>query len=205
MSVTESLSIIQKQLKAPKSQLNSFGKYKYRSCEDIVEAVKKLLGDNEALLLKDDLVEINDRVYIKATATLIVDGNESLFSTGFAREPLTKKGMDESQITGTASSYARKYALNGLFAIDDTKDADTDEHKKQTAVKEDNPRALQSSSNDELDPGDYVMPVGFKGIKDEKLKDIDKQKLKEQLDYWSKNAKTEKAKEAVACMKLYLG
>ncbi len=119
------LSQIQSEVKAPKGQFNSFGKYRYRSCEDIVEAVKPVLKHHGfALTLTDEVVEVGGRVYVKATAT-ITDGKESHTATAFAREEETKKGMDASQITGTASSYARKYALNGLFAIDDTKDADT--------------------------------------------------------------------------------
>ena len=117
---------IQAKLKAPKGQFNNFGKYKYRSCEDIVEAVKPLLAEaGYHLILSDDIVLVGDRIYVKATAT-VFNGTEILgTATAFAREPQDKKGMDYSQITGTASSYARKYALNGLFAIDDTKDADT--------------------------------------------------------------------------------
>lgn len=117
------LSDIQKNLKAPKGQYNAFGKYKYRNCEDIMEAVKPLLGDL-ALIVSDDIQLIGDRYYVKATATLS-DGEHSVSVSAFAREALDKKGMDDSQITGATSSYARKYALNGLFAIDDTKDADT--------------------------------------------------------------------------------
>jgi len=117
---------IQEQLKAPKGQFNSFGKYRYRSCEDIVEAVKPLLAEaGYHLILSDDIIAVGDRIYVKATAS-VYSGIEVLgTATAFAREPNEKKGMDASQITGTASSYARKYALNGLFAIDDTKDADT--------------------------------------------------------------------------------
>ncbi len=119
------LSQIQSEIKAPKGQFNSFGKYYYRSCEDIVEAVKPILNKyGFALLLNDEVTEVGGRVYVKATAT-ITDGKEIYTATAFAREEEAKKGMDASQITGTASSYARKYALNGLFAIDDTKDADT--------------------------------------------------------------------------------
>lgn len=130
------LMTIQKELKAPKNQFNSFGKYKYRSCEDILEAVKPLLAKQGCVLtLSDEVVEIGSRVYVKATAT-ITDGTTPYTVTAFAREEAEKKGMDGSQITGTASSYARKYALNGLFCIDDTKDADTDEHTKQTTKKE---------------------------------------------------------------------
>ena len=113
---------IQSELKAPKNQYNSFGKYKYRSCEDIMEGVKPLL-DGLVLTVNDELQQAADRIYIKATATL-TDGESSISNSALARESLTKKGMDDSQITGTASSYARKYALNGLFCIDDTKDAD---------------------------------------------------------------------------------
>lgn len=120
----ENLINVQVELKAPKGQYNSFGKYKYRSCEDILEAVKPLLAKYKLLLtLSDEPVAVGNRVYIKATATL-TDGKETITTYGFAREQETKKGMDESQITGTASSYARKYALDGLFLIDDTKDAD---------------------------------------------------------------------------------
>jgi hypothetical protein len=117
---------IQALLKAPKGQFNNFGKYKYRSCEDIVEAVKPLLADaGYHLNITDDVVLVGDRFYIKATASVWHDQSLIAVASAFAREPEEKKGMDSSQITGTASSYARKYALNGLFAIDDTKDADT--------------------------------------------------------------------------------
>jgi hypothetical protein len=117
------LNEIQQKLKAHKSQTNTFGNYKYRSCEDILEAVKPLLGE-AILLLDDDIVLIGDRYYVKATA-MIKDDKEAISVTAYARESLDKKGMDASQITGATSSYARKYALNGLFCIDDAKDADT--------------------------------------------------------------------------------
>lgn len=132
------LAEIQKELKAPKGQYNSFGKYKYRSCEDILEAVKPLLAKNACTLtLSDNVCEVNGRFYIVATATLTdLESGEMVQTTALAREEETKKGMDASQITGTASSYARKYCLNGLFLIDDTKDADTDEFKKNTERKE---------------------------------------------------------------------
>lgn len=143
------LAAIQAELKAPKGNFNSFGKYKYRSCEDIIEAVKPLLAYHRChLILTDDVVAVLDRVYIQATAT-IYKGTEIIGqSTAFAREALDKKGMDDSQITGTASSYARKYALNGLLAIDDTKDADTDEHTAQRnkPVKTAKPDGLTSQS-----------------------------------------------------------
>ena len=124
---------IQAELKAPKSQRNTFGKYNYRSAEDILEAVKPLLKKYDAkIILSDKPVLVGDWHYIEATAKFVC-GDEVEVVTAYAREPLNKKGMDESQITGTASSYARKYALNGLLLIDDTKDADTDEHHRQTA------------------------------------------------------------------------
>lgn len=127
----EALIKIQQKLKAPKNQLNKFGGYKYRSCEDILEAVKPLLAEHGCqLTLTDDIVEVGGRIYVKAMATLF-DGKATESSTAYAREAESKKGMDESQITGTASSYARKYALNGLFLIDDTQDADTDSFREQ--------------------------------------------------------------------------
>ena len=120
------LAIIQSKLKAPKGQKNAFGGYKYRSCEDILEAVKPLLRETSCtLILNDEVVMMGERFYIKATATITNAENESCTTTAFAREEDTKKGMDASQITGASSSYARKYALCGLFAIDDGKDADS--------------------------------------------------------------------------------
>ena len=129
------LVAVQAALKAPKGQFNKFGGYKYRSCEDILEAVKPLLLEQGLqLTITDEPVEVGGRIYIKATAT-VTDGSETAAVRGYAREAETKKGMDESQITGTASSYARKYALNGLFLIDDTKDADaTNDHQKPKAA-----------------------------------------------------------------------
>ena len=146
MSVHEKLLTIQGKLKAPKNQYNSFGKYNYRSCEDILEAVKPLCAEHGVLLnLSDELLFISGRFYVKATA-VISDGTDSISSTAYAREDEAKKGMDGSQITGCASSYARKYALNGLFLIDDTKDADTDEHKKQTtSAKKSKPAPEQTA------------------------------------------------------------
>ena len=120
------LIMIQQGLKAPKGQYNSFGKYKYRSCEDILEAVKPLLADQSCILtLNDDIVFIEGRYYIKATATITNMDGKSISVSALAREQENKAGMDASQLTGSTSSYARKYALNGLFCIDDTKDADT--------------------------------------------------------------------------------
>ena len=129
--LTQRVGDIQHKLKAPKGQYNSFGKYNYRSCEDILEGVKPLLKEhNLALLIDDEIVQIGERYYVKATAK-ITDGREIVSATAYAREPDTKKGMDESQITGATSSYARKYALNALLCIDDTKDADTMDNSKK--------------------------------------------------------------------------
>lgn len=128
--LTQRVGDIQHKLKAPKGQYNSFGKYNYRSCEDILEGVKPLLKEHDlALLIDDEIVQIGERYYVKATAK-ITDGREIVSATAYAREPDTKKGMDESQITGATSSYARKYALNALLCIDDTKDADTMDNSK---------------------------------------------------------------------------
>lgn len=119
------LIYIQSNLKAPKNQWNDFGKYSYRNAENILEAVKPLLSEKGCTLtISDEIVQFGDRVYVKATATIKNSSGETESATAFAREPLSKKGQDESQVTGSASSYARKYALNGLFAIDDNKDAD---------------------------------------------------------------------------------
>lgn len=125
------LSEIQQKLEAPKGQYNEFGNYHYRSAEDILNAVKPLLGDC-VVTVGDEIVLIGERYYVKASA-VFTNGKHGIITTAFAREPLTKKGMDESQITGSSSSYARKYALNGLFAIDDTKDADTMDNRPKPA------------------------------------------------------------------------
>ena len=145
MNIYQKLAAIQSELKAPKGQYNSFGKYRYRSCEDILEAVKPIQSKYQCVTsLSDEIVQIGDRYYVKATATLHDTLSESdITNTAYAREDAEKKGMDGSQITGTSSSYARKYALNGLFLIDDTKDADTDEFKQQSERK----ATTQATSN----------------------------------------------------------
>ena len=136
MNIDEKLAAVQQELKAPKDKKNTFAGYNYRSAENILEAVKPVLAKHKCTIwLGDEIVEIGGRVYVKANA-LFVDtekGDISLNGTTYAREAAEKKGLDASQVTGTASSYARKYALNGLLLIDDTKDADTDEYQKQTA------------------------------------------------------------------------
>jgi hypothetical protein len=137
MNIYEKLLKAQVELKAPKGQYNSFGKYKYRSCEDILEALKPVLDKFKlTLFIKDDVIEVNTRNYVKATITLvnIEKPDEIIETSALAREEETKKGMDGSQITGASSSYARKYALNGMFMIDDTKDSDsTNTHGKEEA------------------------------------------------------------------------
>ena len=153
MNIAEKLSAMQRELLAPKTQFNNFGKYSYRSCEDILEALKPLMKKYKtAVIITDEVKEVGCRCYVVATASLIDTENSdedraaTISTTAWAREPEEKKGMDESQITGTASSYARKYALNGLFAIDDVQDADaraerakkakelTDEEKREKAM-----------------------------------------------------------------------
>lgn len=139
---------IQQKLKAPKGQFNSFGKYKYRSCENILEAVKPLLKETNCILLcNDELIQIGDRYYVKATATITNSEGQQISTNSYAREEENKKGMDGSQITGTSSSYARKYALNGLFCIDDTKDSDTT-NDHQTKEKDETNTYLSISIQD---------------------------------------------------------
>ena len=155
----EKLTRIQTELKAPKKQYNSFGKYNYRSCEDILDALKPLLDRyNASVIISDDVVLVGARFYVKATATFIDnETGQQKSATAFAREPETKKGMDESQITGTASSYARKYCLNGLFLIDDTKDADTDENRNEREgrqQKQPKQQKSQKPQEKEFDPNE---------------------------------------------------
>ena len=165
MEFWEKLVAIQSDLKAPKGQKNTFGGYRYRSCEDILEAVKPLLARESLVLnISDEIVEIGGRVYVKATA-FITDGKNSQTSTAFAREADSKKGMDPSQVTGASSSYARKYALNGLFCIDDTKDPDTDEFSKQTSrtskKDKDMPDEISFGNAPEVDLPGTDVPLPF--------------------------------------------
>ena len=183
----EALQNIQAKLKAPKGQFNSFGKYKYRSCEDILEALKPLLIENKAeLILSDDIVAVGDRYYVRATATLKA-GTESASSTGLAREADDKKGMDSSQVTGTASSYARKYALNGLFLIDDAKDADTDENRMESDAQADGELkelvlTIEGYENEGLIPKEYKPKV------DLYIKNRDIKGLRGVIDYCKKQS-----------------
>lgn len=151
------LIAIQSELKAPKSQFNKFGGYKYRKAEDILEAVKPLLNKQKCTLtITDDIVMVGNRIYVKATATIKNEKGEFETTTGWAREEETKKGMDGSQITGASSSYARKYALNGLFAIDDNADSDTtNDVKQQTQQSATQPsQAAQQPATPQYYPND---------------------------------------------------
>lgn len=156
------LIAIQSELKAPKSQFNRFGGYKYRKAEDILEAVKPLLAKQKCtLIITDDVVLIGNRIYVKATATIKNEKGECETTNGWAREEETKKGMDGSQITGASSSYARKYALNGLFAIDDNADSDTTndgQHltQQQAQTQAQQPASNQFNSNDLNEGLDYL-------------------------------------------------
>lgn len=163
----------QKELKAPKGQFNSFGKYKYRSAEDILEAVKPVNAKHGILLtITDDIVQVGERYYIKASATLkSIDSDEFTTVTAFAREPLDKRGMDSAQVTGAASSYARKYALNGLYLIDDTKDADTDEHK-------------QTQNNVKKAPKSKIDLLNKLAVEVSKLYDLELEVIKEKMNIY---------------------
>lgn len=166
-SLVKLLQEVQTELKAPKNQYNSFAKYHYRSQEDILEAVKPLLAKRGlALTLNDEIVQFGTRVYVKATAALYGEMDKSFKVEAYAREPEEKKGMDESQITGTASSYARKYALNGLFAIDDTEDSDA--QGKLTGGKQ-APLHFEAPNNIKIVPDVKIVPVSNGNIRVETL------------------------------------
>lgn len=152
MGIYEKLSSIQEELKAPKNAYNSFGKYNYRSCEDILEGLKPVLKKYKAtLFISDSLELIGDRYYVKAAVRLVdIETGETVENTAYAREELDKKGMDWSQITGATSSYARKYALNGMFLIDDTADSDTDEYQNQQNKKGSKESASDAKLNEKL-------------------------------------------------------
>lgn len=181
MSINQKLLNIQTELKAPKGQKNKFGNYMYRSCEDILEAVKPLLKENRVTLqLTDEIVFLGNRYYIKATAILKDTEEKAMIeNTAYARESETKKGMDDSQITGTASSYARKYALNGLFCIDDTKDADTNEYKNQQEdirINKTMEEALREVIKNNNIPNQRVLDIlddfGYEKLAEIRIKDI---------------------------------
>lgn len=159
------LIAIQLELKAPKSQFNKFGGYKYRKAEDILEAVKPLLAKQKCtLIITDDVVLIGNRIYVKATATIKNEKGEFETTTGWAREEETKKGMDGSQITGASSSYARKYALNGLFAIDDNADSDTTndgQHQEAQQQAQTQQPAAQQTASSQYHPNDLNEGLGY--------------------------------------------
>ena len=162
------LITIQSELKAPKTQYNKFGGYKYRKAEDILEAVKPLLAKQKCtLIITDDIVMVGSRIYVKATATIKNEKGEYETSTGWAREEETKKGMDGSQITGASSSYARKYALNGLLAIDDNADSDTtNDGQHQAAQQQESQQAqaaqpTQQQSTPKYHPNDLNEGLGY--------------------------------------------
>ncbi|WP_127447779.1 ERF family protein [Veillonella sp. 3310] len=178
-SIYSALNYIQSNLKAPKGQFNSFGKYHYRSCEDILEGVKPHLKEtNTCLVISDEIVTIGDHNYIKATATLYGADGGAVANSAFAKEPLDKKGMDPSQITGATSSYARKYALNGLFCIDDTKDADTDAYTANTTQTKAKAKAPETNSIKEK----RIKEEYFNSIKQQMgIKGIDNKTIGEQM------------------------
>lgn len=190
---------IQANLKAPKGQWNNFGKYKYRSAEDILEAVKPHLHKHDCLLyLSDEMVAIGNRIYVKATATFINADGVQVVNTAYAREEEEKKGMDGCQITGTASSYARKYALNGLFLIDDTKDADTNEHLLQTQAKaQTSPKATASTIGDIINTLDPNVDFELIGALDDVNNATTKARL---LEIWNEHKDLQSNVTFTTCM-----
>lgn len=166
MKIYEDLGKIQKTPKAPKNQFNDFGKYKYRSCEDILEALKPIVPSGMSFIIRDEIVFVGTRHYVKATASFHSNGDK-VECSAFAREPESKKGMDESQITGAASSYARKYALNGLLLIDDTKDADTTNvHDKATKSESPKEKPKTQTGKPMTDKqAEFIIKIGT-GLKD---------------------------------------
>lgn len=192
MSIYSKLALVQSQLKAPKNKQNTFSNFNYRSLEDICEAVKPLLiGNGLTMFIKDEIELIGDRYYIKSTATLAeIESGEKIEVSAYARETQSKPKFDESQITGSASSYARKYALNGLFLIDDTKDADTDEYAK---LGQD-----QDEASKKLKPTVDVFAEGKKlGFTSDEVQFICKQKFKVPVEV----AKDEVLKDLIKYLK----
>ena len=167
MSVQTKLLKIQNKLKAPKNQYNSFGKYKYRNCEDILEALKPILKDEKAtIIISDELVEIGGKSYIKANAVLTdTEDEKSVSVSAYAREEDNKKGMDACQMTGCVSSYARKYALNGLFAIDDNKDSDFYEIESNDYVKSNFKKTVEDYCKKEKVTADKVKELLTKNLR----------------------------------------
>lgn len=181
MNIYEKLSNVQKELKCNKSQYNKFGNYYYRSCEDILESVKPLCHKYRlTLVINDEIEVISERYYVKAVATLFdFDSDKIIVSSAYARESLTKKGMDESQITGTSSSYARKYALNGLFNIDDTKDSDTNENKTEKEEREKEANKNKNNHQDEQEDKKATFIMNYYINNKDTFRSILKEKLGE--------------------------
>lgn len=150
-SLNEKLIEVQRSLEAPKDSYNKFGKYNYRSAEDIIEALKPILAELELLMtINDEIVKVDDRYYVKATVS-VTDGNDQISVSAFAREQSNKKGMDQAQITGAASSYARKYALGGMFAIDDSKqDPDSKDNRSNKSKKKNDNNKRKSNKLDAI-------------------------------------------------------
>ena len=183
--IIKALSVIQQKLNAPKSQVNKFGNYNYRSCEDILQAVKPLLGEG-VILVSDDIKVVGERVYVEATATFYL-GEKSISNKAFAREPLTKKGMDEAQITGATSSYSRKYALNGLLLIDDNKDADSKDNSLEGMANHPNSKVAKEIKAKERASHPVVQAIsGF--LADESQHDFAREALAEITDENEKKA-----------------
>lgn len=179
------LALVQGELKAPKGQFNDFGKYKYRSCEDIVEAVKPINKSHDILLtLSDTVKEVGGRVYIEAMATItsLADGS-SISVTASAREAEKKKGMDDSQITGAASSYARKYALNGLYAIDDTKDADTMKPEKEEKKEPQRNWISEIKTASTIDKLKSIFGEGYKATEGKEKAEIKREYDKKKVEF----------------------
>lgn len=203
MSIYAKLSVIQLNLIAPKNQYNSFGKYNYRSCEDILEGLKPCLQETKtAVTVNDEIRQIGDRYYVMATATLFdCETGESVSNTAYAREEESKKGMDASQVTGATSSYARKYALNGLFCIDDVKDADSRDNRQEEAKKqqkeEQEQKKLENSPISEVKVKALLARCESEGVKPETILSLYKVKSFEELTekkYANINAYWEKIK-----------
>ncbi len=197
--MNDKLIKIQQELKAPKNQYNSFGGYDYRSCEDILEAVKPLLAREKLLLtINDKIVKIGERYYVRATASLRDEEKNCIKSIAYAREEETKKGMDGSQITGASSSYARKYALNGLFLIDDSKDSDTTNRGEEKQEKSDVKLKASSSNPISAKQRGYIYSL-YKEKNGEEMPEEQKEKIRklsakqasELIEKWKEKTKDE--------------
>lgn len=198
MGTYAKLAIIQQELNVPKNQWNDYGKYNYRSCEDILEGLKPLLQKvNAAIRISDEIVQIGERYYVKATATFVdLEDETKITNTAYAREDLTKKGMDASQITGATSSYARKYALNGLFCIDDVKDSDSNDNQEDEQQKaEEQQKQIEVQKIPDVKVKALISRCESDGVdtknilklyKVNSLADLTEKQFKNINDYWQK-------------------